>query len=81
MDPQILRGGFRIGLFICGLALLTLPFQQPGSAEYVVTVLSAVIGGVFVIGIALVARYTNAPPPNDKAVRKGYNKRFTGRGH
>ncbi len=83
MDPQILRGGFRIGVLIVGLALLMLPFHPQGSAEFVVTVLAALVGGAFVIGIALLARTANPPLPrstNAKEERKGYNKRSTGGG-
>ena len=70
MDPQLLRGGFRIAFVIVAVALLTLPFQPPGSAEFVVTVLAALFGGVFVIGIAILARVANPPLPNDKRRRK-----------
>ena len=71
---QLLRGGFRIGFFIAAAALFSLPFQPQGSAEFVVTVLAAVIGGVFALGVAVVARTANPPLPDDKARRKGYNK-------
>lgn len=80
IDPRILRGGFRIGVFILALALLTLPFQPRGSAEFVVTVLSAVIGGAFVIAIAAVARWGQPSLPNDKRGQKGYNTRSRRRG-
>ncbi len=78
MDPQILRGGFRIGILIFGLAVLMLPFQPQGSAEFVVTVLAALVGGAFVLGIALLARKANPPLPHAGTGRKGYNKRSTG---
>jgi hypothetical protein len=71
MDPQLLRGGFRIAFLIVALALLTLPLQPPGSAEFFVTVLAALVGGVFVLGIAIIARVANPPLPNDKRPRKG----------
>jgi hypothetical protein len=78
VDPLILRGGFRIGVLILGLALLMLPFQPQGSAEFVVTVLAAIIGGAFVLGIALLARTANPPLPRAGIGRKEYNKRPTG---
>ena len=70
MDSQILRGGFRIAFIVLALALLTLPFQPQGSAEFVVTVLAAVVGGVFLLGIAILARIANPPLPHDKRRRK-----------
>jgi hypothetical protein len=76
---EILRSGLRIGILVLGLALLMLPFQVPGSAEFVVTVLSALVGGVFVIGVALLARTANPPPPSAEGRRTRYNKRATGR--
>lgn len=73
MDPQLLRGGFRIGFVILALALVSLPFQPAGSAEFVVTVLAAAVSGAFVLGIALLARLGEAPIPDDKKARRGYN--------
>ncbi len=73
MDPQLLRGGFRIGIFIVGVALITLPFQPRDSAEFVVTVLAAIIGGAFAVGIAALARSANPPLPGDKSGQKDYN--------
>ncbi len=80
MDPQILRGGFRIGVLLLGLALLMLPFQPRDSAEFVVTVLAAIVGSVFVLGIALLARSANPRLPRAGTDRKEYNKRSTGGG-
>jgi hypothetical protein len=77
VDPQILRGGFRIAVLILGAAILILPFEPAGSAEHVVTVMAAVVGGAFVIGIALLTRFGNAPLPHDSAERKDYNGRST----
>ena len=56
MDPQLLRGGFRIGLFVLGVALFTLPFQPRDSAEFAVTVMAAIVGGAFVVGVVIFAR-------------------------
>lgn len=66
MDPQLLRGGFRIGFFVAAVALVTLPFQPRGSAEFVVTILAAIIGGTLAGGIALLARSANPPLPGDR---------------
>lgn len=80
IDPRLLRGGFRIGVFVVGLAVVTLPFQPRGSAEFVVTVLSALVGGAFVVGIVALARWGERPIPNDKHGQKEYNGRSTRRG-
>ena len=78
MDPDLLRGGFRIGFLILALSLISLPFQPAGSAEQVVTVMAAAIAGAFVLGIALLARRAEPRPPQDKPDRKGYNRGSTG---
>ena len=80
VDPQLLRGGFRIGFTILAIALLTLPFQPRDSAELVVTVLAAVVSGAFVLGIALLARASDPRLPNDKQRSNGYNERRQRRG-
>lgn len=80
IDPRILRSGFRIGIFILVLAVATLPFQPHDSPEFVVTVMSAVIGGAFVASIAALARWGERAMPNDKRERNGYNERSTRRG-
>jgi len=80
MDPQILRGGFRIGVLVLGLAVLMLPFQPRDSAEFIVTVMAAIVGGAFVLGVAVLARTANPQPPDAGTDRKEYNKRSTGGG-
>lgn len=80
IDPRILRAGLRIGVFVFVLAIATLPFQPQGSPEFVVTVMSAVVGGAFVGGIAALARWGERAIPNDKRREKEYNGRFTRRG-
>lgn len=81
MDPQILRAGFRIGVLIFALSIAMLPFQPRDSAEFVVTVLAALIGGAFVLGVALAARSANPRLPGATARRKDYNRRSIGRDH
>ena len=80
MDPQLLRGGFRIGFTILAITLLTLPFQPRESAEFVVTVLAAFVSGAFVVGVSLLARAANPTLPNDKRPPNGYNERRQRRG-
>ena len=75
MDPTLLRGAFRIGFLVAIVALITLPFQPPDSAEFVVTVLAMVMGVVFAVLVVLAARFTSPPIPRtrDKAPTSGYN--------
>ena len=75
MDPQLLRGGFRIGFAILAIALVTLPFQPRDSAEFVVTVLAALVGGALVLGVLVLVRAANPRIPNDKSRPNGYNER------
>lgn len=75
MDPELLRLGFRLGTLITAVALVTLPFQDRSSAEFVVTVLSAGIGLAFLGAVALLARISAPPLPSDKRRRNLYNQR------
>ena len=76
MDPAILRPALRIAVLVAGLSLVSLPFQPRDSAEFVVTVLSALVGSAFVVGIALLTRTAHPRPPRAPGERKGYNRRF-----
>jgi hypothetical protein len=75
MDPELLKGGFRIGFLIAIVALVTLPFQRPESAEFVVTVLALVMGALFAGLVVLVARLSSPPIPrsDDKPAPSRYN--------
>jgi peptidoglycan/LPS O-acetylase OafA/YrhL len=78
VDPELLRGAFRIGFLVAILALITVPFQPPESAEFVVTVLALVMGIVFAGLVLLVARLSSPPIPRsrDKASVSGYNTKI-----
>jgi len=81
MDPQLLRAALRMAVLIAGLALVMLPFQPSGSAEFVVTVMAAVVGLVFLAVVAWLARTAHPPLPRSAGEqRKDYNKRFSRRG-
>lgn len=80
MDPSLLQGAFRLGFVILALSLLVLPFEDRSSAEFVATVLAAVIGLLFIGIVTVLARSSLPPPPRsqartsvDKASGKGYN--------
>ncbi len=79
MDARLLQSGFRIGFTILAIALVSLPFQPRGSAEFVVTVLAIVVSGTLVIGVTLLARAARPTLPNDKRRPSGYNERRHGR--
>lgn len=78
MDPRVLGAAFRIAVLILGTALLMLPFQRAGSAEQVVTVLAALVGGLFVTSVVVAARLVSGRPPiapGDKTRRSALNGR------
>ncbi|MEP6693079.1 MAG: hypothetical protein ABJB39_00370 [Chloroflexota bacterium] len=66
---------------ILALSLVVLPFEDRSSAEFVATVLSAIIGFLFIGIVTVLARSSLPPKPRsqarstvDKAVGKGYNE-------
>ncbi|HIC88438.1 MAG TPA: hypothetical protein EYP04_03425 [Anaerolineae bacterium] len=54
MDPQIGKAAFKIAVFIVVSALFVLPFVEPGTSEFGVTILTLVVGALF-IGVIAVA--------------------------
>lgn len=81
MDPRTGRAAFRIAFLILGTAVAILPFQRPNSAEFVVTVLAAAVGLIFVGVVLLMARLSAPPLPprgagaRDNPVRTRFNER------
>ena len=81
MDPALLRSAFQLGFVILALSLLVLPFEDRSSAEFVATVLAALMGLLFIGVVTVLARSSLPPPPRsharttvDKAIGKGYNE-------
>jgi hypothetical protein len=68
MDPMGLQAAFRVAILILIVALVMLPFQPTNSAEFVVTVMAAVVGLMFVGIVAVVARLSGSRPPNPRPV-------------
>ena len=64
-DPQILRAGFRIAILVTTVAALLLVFEPRDSAEFVVSVMSLVIGLTFVSVVALLVRYSTPKMPRE----------------
>jgi hypothetical protein len=56
MNPQIGRVAFSMAVFISVTGALLLPFLERDSAEFVVTVLSIIAGGLTILLIAILAR-------------------------
>jgi hypothetical protein len=63
MDPQVLRAGFRIAIFVTATALLLLLFEPRDSAEFVVSVLALGIGLTFVSLVAVLVWYSTPRIP------------------
>ncbi len=59
-DPKldVLRGFFRIGVFIglCGFVMIF--FQPRNSPEFVLSVCSTLIGGALMLGVIIVLRFS-----------------------
>jgi hypothetical protein len=68
VDPIALQAAFRVALLILIAAAVMLPFQPPNSAEFVVTVLAAIVGLLFVGLVAVLARLSGSRPPNPRKV-------------
>ncbi len=68
MDPIAFQAALRVAVLILIVAVAMLPFQPPNSAEFVVTVLAAVVGLIFVVLVAMVVRLSTSRPPNPRPV-------------
>lgn len=55
---EALRGYLAAGLLIGGCGLFLALFQPPGSPSYVVSLCSALIGGLLVVVVVVVIRMT-----------------------
>ncbi len=56
MSPEAGQLWFRVAVFITLTSLALLFFQQPGTAEFVVTVLALGVGIIMIALIAIIAR-------------------------
>ncbi len=56
MSPEVGQAWFRVAVFIVLVSAALLFVQQPGTAEFVITVATLVIGLLFVLAIAIVVR-------------------------
>jgi hypothetical protein len=56
MDPHLGQAGFRIGMFLALTAGGMLFFLQPGTAEFSITVITLLIGLMFIGLVAVLVR-------------------------
>jgi len=68
LDPIAFQAALRVAVLILIVAVAMLPFQPPNSPEFVVTVLAAVVGLIFVVLVAVVVRLSTSRPPNPRPV-------------
>lgn len=68
MDPIALQAALRVALLILLASLVMLPFQPANSAEFVVTVMAAAVGLIFVGLVVVLARLSGSRPPNPRPV-------------
>ena len=57
MERSTLQGFFRIGMFIGGCGFVMIFLQPRGSAGFVLSVCSALIGAAMMVGVALLVRF------------------------
>lgn len=79
MDPIALQAAMRVAILILVAALIMLPFQPPNSAEFVVTVLAAIVGLVFVGLVVALVRLSGSEPPNRRPVDRVSSMSSNGR--
>ena len=59
MSPELLKGFYRVGVFIIGASVFLLFIVEPDTAEFVVTLLSLCIGVTLLALVSLAAWYVN----------------------
>ncbi len=56
ISPPLGRAALRIAMFLVVTSLMLLPFVKPGSAEFVVTVVTLIIGVGFGVVLLILVR-------------------------
>ncbi len=59
MSPQVGKAWFQIAIFILTLSAILSLLTQPGSAEFVISVVSFVIGAVLLLAVIFMVRRAN----------------------
>lgn len=62
MSPELSHAAFRLGFFITFVAGILLIFEPSGSAEQAISLLTFVIGLVFLAIVMIMARLGNRKP-------------------
>lgn len=57
MNPQLGQAAFRIGIYITLVSLVLLLLERRGSPEFGVTMITLVVGLVFISTVVLFVRY------------------------
>jgi hypothetical protein len=75
LDPHLARAGVRIGFLVLLLAIGTLPFLSPSSAEFVASLLAAITALLFIGGVAVLQRRSvpGASGPRSGGVKRQRN--------
>jgi hypothetical protein len=56
--PELGKAGFRIGFLIVVPSFLLMFFLEPGTPEYAITLLTLVMGVIFLVAVMLLVLYT-----------------------
>ena len=59
MNPELGQGWFRIAVFIALTSAVLILFQQPCTAEFVITVTSLVIGLIFIAVVVIAVKWSD----------------------
>ncbi len=59
MTPELLKGFYRIAVFVLGVSIALLFVVKPNTAEFVVTVLSIGVGSALLVLVIVTSRYFN----------------------
>ncbi|MYD11620.1 MAG: hypothetical protein F4X02_16445 [Chloroflexi bacterium] len=59
MTPELLKGFYRIAVFVLGVSVALLVVVKPDSAEFVVTLMSIGVGAALLVAVILTSRYFN----------------------
>ncbi len=59
MTPEMLKAFYRMGVFVLGTSVLLFFIVEPDSAEHAVTILSAGVGAILLLLVALASWMMN----------------------
>lgn len=59
MTPELLKGFYRLAIFILGMSIVLLFIVEPDTAEFAVTLMSMGVGAALLVLVILTNRYIN----------------------